>query len=31
MIENDLIIQEEATAPGPYALIVNNQVTSARD
>jgi hypothetical protein len=26
MIESDLIIQEEATAPGPYALIVNDQV-----
>src|ERR1700730_1038066 len=26
MIEGDLIIQEEVTAPGPYALIVNNQV-----
>jgi DNA-binding NtrC family response regulator len=26
MIESDLIIQEEATARGPYALIVNDQV-----
>ena len=26
MIESDLIIQEEAAALGPYALIVNNQV-----
>ncbi len=26
MIESDLIIQEEAAAPAPYALIVNNQV-----
>jgi DNA-binding NtrC family response regulator len=30
MIEGDLIIQEEATAPGPYALIVNNQVNVGR-
>src|SRR5450432_2368628 len=26
MIESDIIFQEEATAPGPYALIVNNRV-----
>jgi DNA-binding NtrC family response regulator len=26
MIDSDLIIQEEAAAPGPYALIVNDQV-----
>jgi DNA-binding response OmpR family regulator len=26
MIESDLIFLEEATAPGPYALIVNDRV-----